>query len=134
MTFCFCMNQMNSNAKYLRGMKRNQIIQRWLQGIEDPDYEVFPTKKEGKYIVKLRSETVPSSLCSPSGEPVKKLAKDHSCDNLKEMDHDSVDNEHDEPAPVKKPISKPSRSQPPMQYASHDSTINLEIMILAPKG
>lgn len=106
---------MNSNAKYLRGMKHN----------DDPDYEVFPTKKEDKYIVKLRSEPVHSLSC----ESVKKLDKDHSCDNL-----NSVDNEHDEPAPVKNPISKPSRSQPPMQYASHDSTINLEIMILAPKG
>lgn len=42
------------SSKYVRGVKRNQIIQRWLQGIEDPEYEVFPTKKEGKYIVKLR--------------------------------------------------------------------------------
>ena len=41
-------------SNYVRGVKRNQIIQRWLQGIEDPEYDVFPTKKEGKYIVKLR--------------------------------------------------------------------------------
>ena len=44
----------SSKSKYVRGVKRNQIIQRWIQGIEDPEYEVFPTKKEGKYIVKLR--------------------------------------------------------------------------------
>ncbi|KAK8882379.1 hypothetical protein M9Y10_045021 [Tritrichomonas musculus] len=42
------------SQKYVKGVKRNQIIQRWLQGVDDPDYEVFPTKKEGKYIVKLR--------------------------------------------------------------------------------
>ncbi|KAK8841075.1 hypothetical protein M9Y10_027916 [Tritrichomonas musculus] len=40
--------------KQVRGLKRNKIIQRWIQGIEDPEYEVFPSKKEGKYIVKLR--------------------------------------------------------------------------------
>ena len=38
-------------TKHVTGMKRNQIIQRWLQGIDDEEYEVFPTKKEGKYIV-----------------------------------------------------------------------------------
>ena len=42
-------------TKYVTGMKRNQIIQRWLQGIDDEQYEVFPTKKEGKYIVKNES-------------------------------------------------------------------------------
>ena len=42
------------SQKYVKGVKRNQIIQRWLQGVDDPDYEVFPTKKECKYIVKLR--------------------------------------------------------------------------------
>ena len=45
-------------SKYVTGLKRNQIIQRWLQGIEDPDYEVFPTKKEGKYIVKKRATPI----------------------------------------------------------------------------
>lgn len=35
----------SSKSKYDRGVKRNQIIQRWIQGIEDPEYEVFLTKK-----------------------------------------------------------------------------------------
>lgn len=48
-------------SKYVRGVKRNQIIQRWIQGIDDPDYEVFPTKKEGKYIVKLREKSEPEN-------------------------------------------------------------------------
>lgn len=37
-------------------MKRQQIIKKWLQGIDDPEFEVFPTKKEGKYIVKKRTK------------------------------------------------------------------------------
>ena len=39
---------------YIKGSKRLAIIQRWLQGIDDPDYDVLPTKKEGKYILKKR--------------------------------------------------------------------------------
>lgn len=113
-------------------MKRNQIIQRWLQGIEDPQYDVFPKKKEGKYIVKLRDKPL--------------IQKDVSSDNLKEMDEqtDVSENVQDEaPAPVAKPsptsIRKQSKSQPAVQRASHescsiinpktvDSTINLEIL------
>ena len=32
-------------------MKRNQIIQRWLQGMEGPDSPL--AKKDGQYVVKL---------------------------------------------------------------------------------
>ena len=91
--------------KQVRGMKRNQIIQQWLRGIEDPNYEVFPTKKEGKYIIKPRDTSI------PSGEPVKKLVKDHSCDNLKEMDQDY--------------LSRNEQMETPQR---RDSTINLEIL------
>ena len=42
-------------SKYVRGVKRNQTIQRW-------PHEVFPTKKEGKYIVKLRENKIDESI------------------------------------------------------------------------
>lgn len=48
-------------SKYVKGLKRQQIIQRWLQGIDDKEYEVFPTKVENKYIVKKRVEPLPES-------------------------------------------------------------------------
>ena len=38
----------------IRGLKRQEIINNWLNGVEDPDYEVVPTRAEGKYIVKTR--------------------------------------------------------------------------------
>lgn len=102
-------------SKPVRGMKRAQIIQQWLRGIEDPNYEVFPTKKEGKYIIKPRDTPI------PSGESVKKLVKDHSCDNLKEMDHDYPSENEPNPAPIHKSIRPHSTPQ-------QDSTINLEIL------
>lgn len=43
-------------SKYLRGKKRLQVIHNWLNGRDDPEYEVFPTASEGKYIVTLRTK------------------------------------------------------------------------------
>ena len=38
-------------ANRIRGKKRQEIIDNWLKGIEDPDVEVKPTKKDNRYIV-----------------------------------------------------------------------------------
>lgn len=40
-------------SKYLRGKKRDAVINNWLQGIEDPNFEIIPTSS-GKYIVRNR--------------------------------------------------------------------------------
>ena len=122
-------------SKYVTGMKRNQIIQRWLQGIDDEQYEVFPTKKEGKYIVKLRTQPL--------------IHRDKSADNLNEMvesTNDTAatsDSTNDEPSSqqeesqltpkrqtnrVSQRITQRTMSTPTQQVASHDSTINLEIL------
>lgn len=47
---------MSKPGEYLRGTKRLAIIQKWLNGHEDENYEVWPTRKEGKYIVKRERE------------------------------------------------------------------------------
>lgn len=41
----------------IRGLKRQSIIDNWLNGVEDPNFEVVPTRAEGKYIVKQRSNS-----------------------------------------------------------------------------
>ena len=38
----------------IRGKKREEYVREWLEGKENPDVEVIPTKKEGKYIVRER--------------------------------------------------------------------------------
>ena len=38
----------------VRGKKRIEIIQKFLEGEEDPEYEVIPTVTEGKYFVRPR--------------------------------------------------------------------------------
>ena len=123
-------------SKYVTGMKRNQIIQRWLQGIDDEQYEVFPTKKEGKYIVKLRTQPL--------------IRRDKSSDNLNGMVESTNDNsnahpsvhpndeapsQHEEaqPTPKRQPnrVSQRTTQRPPppmQQYPHNDSTVNLEIL------
>ena len=43
----------------IRGKKREEYVREWLEGKENPDVEVIPTKKEGKYIVRERVKVEP---------------------------------------------------------------------------
>ena len=72
---------MSKSGEYLKGTKRLQIINKWLRGIEDPFYEVYPTRKDGKYILKKRKEPLEVSddedadnelldIMSERGQPV----------------------------------------------------------------
>lgn len=105
-------------SKYVRGVKRNQIIQRWIQGIDDPDYEVFPTKKEGKYIVKLREKSEPENG-SLENEPEIESKNEPEPENATKTSPAEISPENEPPV-----ATKPrSRSTVP-----RDSTINLEIL------
>lgn len=55
-------------SKRINSSKRLQIIQRWLNGIDDEDYEVFPTKTEGKYFVRPRKNKLKQDS-DPNNEP-----------------------------------------------------------------
>lgn len=122
----------------LRGSKRLQVIQRWLQGIDDPIWEVFPTKKEGKYIVRQRKTPLTPQTQSPEvdneDDPVDVEETDQSIDT--EPHEDIIDNEEPSTPPSKpkpKPKSSVTRKQPqpvkkPQYTSSFDPTINLEIL------
>ncbi|KAK8837133.1 hypothetical protein M9Y10_037188 [Tritrichomonas musculus] len=56
-------------SKHLTGSKRLQVIQKWLNGREDPEWDVLPCKKENKYIVKRRTEPLTQSTAEPPNEP-----------------------------------------------------------------
>ena len=47
----------------IRGKKRIEIIQKFLEGEEDPKYEVVPTVTEGKYFVRPRKNERREVLC-----------------------------------------------------------------------
>lgn len=112
------------SSKYVRGVKRNQIIQRWLQGIEDPEYEVFPTKKEGKYIVKLRE----TKLEDQTNNDVDKQSVDVDADKQSvDVDNDVESETESTPPPVIKQ-RRPRTSSSTIPSTRPDSTINLEIL------
>lgn len=52
-------------TKHLRGSKRLQVIQNWINGREDELYEVYPTKKENKYIVRERKQPLKKPIDDP---------------------------------------------------------------------
>ena len=91
-------------SKQIRGSKRLAIIQRWLQGHDDENYEVLPTRTEGKYIVRERKKPV---IESNDDEPTN--------DSNNEATDDESDDEQ----------TKPTRHR---RTKTNDPTINYEIL------
>ena len=102
-------------STYVRGTKRLQIIQRWLQGHDDKEYEVFPTKVEGKYIVKKRTEPLPESNKEQVDEQIESLSDvGNALEPVTEKVDEQVDDtvtEEVKPSPPK-PKPKPSPTVP----------------------
>lgn len=94
-------------SKYVKGLKRQQIIQRWLQGIDDKEYEVFPTKVENKYIVKKRVEPLPES-----NEPVDEQVDEPVTEKVDEQVDDTVTEEVKPPQTPKPTQSKKTVTNP----------------------
>ena len=138
-------------TQYIKGTKRLAIIKRWLQGIDDPEYDVLPTRKEGKYIVKKRETNITTKQQNEQ-------ENDDSNDNANEVE-DSNDNSitqdnitdetiekekwnssasepikpiaKKQPKQVKKTSTKTITQSIPKQVAKQstlDSTVNLEIL------
>lgn len=99
-------------SKHLTGSKRLQVIQNWLNGREDPDWDVLPTKKENKYIVKRREQP----LTKPPPEPLTKTET---------IEEKVVGQNSDPPEEIPKPKKSIIEEQPKQVY---DPTINIEIL------
>ena len=50
----------------IRGRVRQQYIDNWLSGQEDPNVEVKPTRVDGKYIVRYKNLPSPSNATTAS--------------------------------------------------------------------
>jgi hypothetical protein len=89
------------SRKILQGKKREQVIQRWLAGEDDPEWSVKPTATEGKYIIKWLGEQKPSK----SGE--------HSEGEDQDGQNQGQDQEGQEiPPPPPKSEPKPPKKLP----------------------
>ena len=112
-------------SKHLTGSKRLQVIQNWLNGRDDPEWDVLPTKKENKYIVKRRTEP----LSKPQAEP-----------QVEEQEVEEPAEEPTKPLPTCSQgkvcsAKKIERTKPQSNIYSHsevgyanDPTINMEIL------
>lgn len=108
---------MTTQTKYIRGCKRLQIIQKWLNGHDDPNYEVLPTKTEGKYIVKKKAITTPEATDSQNDVHLNEESNEESNEPIRESS--SI------PTLPSTPLKRTIKQT---KTPSTDSTVNLEIL------
>ncbi|KAK8837939.1 hypothetical protein M9Y10_035881 [Tritrichomonas musculus] len=115
-------------SKRVPQSKRLQVIQKWLNGRDDPEYEVFPCKKEGKYIVRARKQP----LIEDKSEVSRKL--DLSEEPKTIIDEEQPKTEKNIIEEQQPKISKPKTiidEEQPKIYkpkSVYDPTINIEIL------
>ena len=105
----------------VRGKKRQEVIERWLKGEEDPNYEVIPTRVDGKYIVRPREQQTssdirktspeirkPSQVSVENTEAAKRFLAASECSKEEEDEYYEYEEEEiEKPKPVtKKPKSR----------------------------
>ena len=117
-------------SKHLTGSKRLAVIQRWINGHDDPEWEVLPTKTEGKYIVKQRKTPIPEKTQeSDDFEETQEVEETEETPEIEEtqetQESDDFEEIEEKPRKVKKSprIRKTQETQPFV-----DSTISLEIL------
>lgn len=82
----------------VRGKKRMEIIKKFLEGEEDPDYEVIPTVTEGKYFVRPRKGSKSKNksqngLSEPLRDKVPKLKQETKDEQSLDDIDDDIDDE-----------------------------------------
>ena len=124
---------MTSSKKYITGCKRLKLIQDYLAGREDDNYEVLPTRKEGKYIVRARTEPLTKKDDKDKAEVEDNNALVSNTDAVEEVN----DNNDAPTTPIKQPPPKRITQTSPQQFVAagprclhqmEDPTINLEIL------
>ena len=77
----------------VRGSKRKELIEKWLNGEEDEEYEVKPTRTEGKFIIRKRNESNnESNNESEQEEDIKQ--EDESNQSVTDNTSDKQSNQH----------------------------------------
>ena len=86
----------------VRGKKRQEVIERWLKGEEDPRYEVIPTRVDGKYIVKPRegAEVPEKQQASPDVRKVPRVSD--TSPEEEDSYYEYEEEEEEKPKPVTK--------------------------------
>ncbi|KAK8895904.1 hypothetical protein M9Y10_013790 [Tritrichomonas musculus] len=117
---------MTKAGEYLKGTKRLQIINKWLRGIEDPIYEVYPTRIKDK---------VKDIDYNKEDEKEEEDNDEEQEDDEKEEDHeeqDKLDEDNNEPDEKSDEEPVPLFNQqfnPKYNHFKYDLTyINMQIL------
>ena len=105
----------------VRGKKRMEIIKKFIDGEEDPDYEVIPTVTEGKYIVRqrngskgsLRDKVPKDKETGGKGQKSKQKTKDDNKISDEQSDDDIDDDIDDEE--IEEPKQKNKKKEPKLK-------------------
>ena len=114
----------------IRGLKRQEIINNWLNGVEDPEYEVVPTKAEGKYIVKTR-ENKPLAVGIPNSDSAEMQVatkRDDKSQNATPEDKNIETDESLAENPNDSECEKPTNQTTSHDYISFDRELTNEIL------
>jgi hypothetical protein len=90
-------------SRKIQGAKRQEVIEKWLSGEDDPDWEITQTKTPGKYIIRPRK-------VKEQEKEEKKKSREEPKGSDDEHPEESDENEEDEPPPKKAP--KPAEPVP----------------------
>lgn len=138
-------------TKYVKGSQRLKLIQQYLQGKEDENYEVLPTRVEGKYIIKPRqSPLAKKDVISNSDNVTSDNTNDKANDKANDNTNDNTNNKNnvskqdsnvndsvvddtkaysdDEYSDSDDYDYEPAHKKKPRKQASYDPTVNLEIL------
>ena len=114
-------------SKRVPKSKRLQVINKWLRGIEDDVYEVYPTRTEGKYIVRPRKEPLVRTSAA-SGEAVQECLSVTEPEPETEPECLSETKPELETKPECLSVAKPKIKRPPIIQPQYDPTINIQIL------
>jgi hypothetical protein len=108
-------------SRKIQGAKRQQVIEKWLAGEDDPDWEINQTKTPGKYIIRPRKGKEEDE---PKVKQGKKSREQQGHEEEERLEPEqSEPQSDDEPPPkpkkapkVAEPVEKPKKPKLPKVY------------------
>lgn len=101
-------------ANRLRGKAREEVISKFLQNIDDSDWEVTPLSTEGKYKITPRKKTEDKTVLNEQSEDNKEDTKDS--ENDESSDSESEHEEVKESVKEKQTKPKPKKQNTRIQH------------------
>ena len=109
----------------IRGKKREELINNWLQGKDDDEFDVIPTKNEGKYIIRHKTKNnniSEQTVSEPSDIPEQPIPEQTISEpNNAEITEDITENNAEiKQTPVKNTRTKSMKESPSQQNLTLD--------------